>query len=129
MPGWLCKGHGVLSVLGDPCGVGVTRSLDRRMRKTPCIEQTPGPTAGKPRKGQNLAAAEAGACPAAQKPPAAAGVLRTARQRDHTRASRSGLHRPSSFEQSVLSLVGQNLVFQEFSTPFKSGNLPWFFFF
>lgn len=70
-----------MSVLGEL--YGVTHSLDRKMRKTPCVEQTPGLTAGKPRNSQE----PAGACPEPGRQQLLLELLRTERLRDHTRAS------------------------------------------
>lgn len=113
-----CEGHGVMPVLGHLCGV--TPSLGRKMRKTPGVEQTPGLTAGKSRKCQKLGAGEAGACPAAQEPPAAD------RAPSHGEGQRSNtcfaLWAPQTIPFWATGTFSGSLGFQEFSRPFNNGN-------
>lgn len=75
---------------------------DREMGKTACIEQPPGPLAGKPRNSQYLGAARLEPALQPRSHKLLLELLRTVRQRDHPRASHSGPHRASSFGQSVL---------------------------
>lgn len=115
LSGWLCRETWGYVCVERPvlCNtVPVSRTV--RYRRHRVANKPPARRLERRGTGQNLGAGEAGACPAAQEAPAADGAPSHGEAEGsltHTRASRSGPHRPS-FGQSVLSLIGQTSVFR-----------------